>query len=37
VDVDEQGREVRTIKEIEKVEVGILALDLQSGSFHEIK
>jgi len=37
VDWDGEGREVTIIKEIEKVEVGILALDLQSGKFHEVK
>ena len=37
VDWDEEGREVRVIKEIEKVEVAILALDLKTGKFHEIK
>ncbi|GBD39357.1 hypothetical protein HRbin37_01636 [bacterium HR37] len=37
VDWDEEGREVRVIKEIEKVEVAILALDLKTGKFYEIK
>ncbi len=37
VDVDDKGKEVKIIKEIEKVEVGILSLDLQTGKFQEIK
>ncbi|MGH7889533.1 MAG: DUF6094 domain-containing protein [Thermodesulfobacteriota bacterium] len=37
VDVDDKGKEVKIIKEIEKVEVGILALELQTGKFQEIK
>jgi hypothetical protein len=37
LDLDDTGKEVKTIKEIDKVEVGILALDLQSGTFHEVK
>lgn len=37
LDLDDTGKEVKTIKEIDKVEVGILALDLQTGKFLEIK